>query len=120
LLLFSLSLFHGVTLERRKFGALGFNIPYEFTDGDMRICVSQLNMFLNEYQDIPFKVTADLYLYRLLHGYGYLRYFRDLRNGIIITEGFALGDYYANPYSCNNLFRQWLKVSGSPSLIAIS
>ena len=87
MLLFSLSLFHGVTLERRKFGALGFNIPYEFTDGDMRICVSQLNMFLNEYQDIPFKVTADLYLYRLLHGYGYLRYFRDLRNGIIITEG---------------------------------
>ena len=60
MLLFSLSLFHGVTLERRKFGALGFNIPYEFTDGDMRICVSQLNMFLNEYQDIPFKVTADL------------------------------------------------------------
>ncbi|XP_065895241.1 dynein axonemal heavy chain 1-like isoform X2 [Dysidea avara] len=56
LLIFSLSLFHGVTLERRKFGALGFNIPYEFTDGDMRICVSQLNMFLNEYQDIPFKV----------------------------------------------------------------
>lgn len=55
-LLFSLCVFHGVTLERRKFGALGFNIPYEFTDGDLRICISQLNMFLNEYQDIPFKV----------------------------------------------------------------
>ena len=26
-------------------------------------------------------------MYRLLHEYGYLRYFRDLRNGIIITEG---------------------------------
>jgi dynein heavy chain len=55
-LLFSLCVFHGITLERRKFGALGFNIPYEFTDGDLRICISQLNMFLDEYSDIPFKV----------------------------------------------------------------
>ena len=55
-LLFSLCVFHGVTLERRKFGALGFNIPYEFTDGDLRICISQLNMFLDEYSEIPFKV----------------------------------------------------------------
>ena len=56
-LLFSLCLFHGVLLERRKFGALGFNIPYEFTDGDLRICVSQLKMFLMEYSHIPFKVN---------------------------------------------------------------
>ena len=55
-LLFSLCVFHGVTLERRKFGALGFNIPYEFTDGDLRICISQLNMFLDEYSEIPFEV----------------------------------------------------------------
>ncbi|KAJ9575540.1 hypothetical protein L9F63_007610, partial [Diploptera punctata] len=56
LLLFSLCLFHGVCLERRKFGPLGFNIPYEFTDGDLRICISQLHMFLLEYDIIPFKV----------------------------------------------------------------
>ncbi|XP_025602682.2 dynein axonemal heavy chain 1-like [Athalia rosae] len=55
-LLFALCMFHGILLERRKFGPLGFNIPYEFTNGDLTICISQLRMFLAEYSDLPFKV----------------------------------------------------------------
>ncbi|CAH8511378.1 unnamed protein product [Dicrocoelium dendriticum] len=55
-LLLSLAFFNGVLIERKKFGPLGFNIPYEFTTGDLRICMDQLVMFLTEYADIPYKV----------------------------------------------------------------
>ena len=59
-LLFGLSFFHAIVIERKKFGPLGWNISYEFNDTDFDISAAQIDLYVDSYAQIPFKVLQQL------------------------------------------------------------
>jgi len=58
-LLFAVAFFHAVIQERRRFGPLGWNIRYDFTTDDFRVCTKQLQLFLDTYDEVPYKVWGN-------------------------------------------------------------
>eukprot|EP00397_Hematodinium_sp_SG-2012_P000140 GEMP01000140.1.p1 GENE.GEMP01000140.1~~GEMP01000140.1.p1 ORF type:complete len:2733 (+),score=458.69 GEMP01000140.1:292-8199(+) len=52
-LLFVLGFFHGVILERRKFGPIGWNIPYDWMDSDFKVSSEQVHMYLTNQPGVP-------------------------------------------------------------------
>jgi dynein heavy chain len=52
-LVFSLSLFHSVIQERKKFGPIGFNIRYDFNFADFDTSTKLVKVYLDESEDIP-------------------------------------------------------------------
>lgn len=46
-MVFGICMFHGVILERRKFGSLGFNILYEFSESDRECALRTFDMFVD-------------------------------------------------------------------------
>jgi dynein heavy chain len=89
-LLFGLSFFHAVVQERRIFGPLGWNIPYEFNDTDLDISKGQLELFLDQYDETPWRVLNFLTSY-INYG-GRVTDYIDLRTIDVIMR-----DYY-NPH----------------------
>lgn len=59
-MLYALSFLHGIMLERRNFGAIGWNHPYDFNDTDLFISIYQFHEYLNSLHDIPFETLQVL------------------------------------------------------------
>eukprot|EP00494_Astrolonche_serrata_P033232 UN33501 len=50
---FGLAFFHAVIQERRKFGGIGWNIPYSWMNSDLQTSKMQLRMYLDEQDGLP-------------------------------------------------------------------
>jgi dynein heavy chain len=96
-LTFALCFFHALIQERRKFGPLGWNIAYEYTSGDLNCCVMQLKMFLDKYDQVPYRVIRELS--GNIHYGGRVTDDWDRRTLLTILDGFVtdsvMGDNYA-------------------------
>ncbi|XP_057687718.1 dynein axonemal heavy chain 10-like isoform X2 [Corythoichthys intestinalis] len=47
-LVYVLSFFHAVVQERRKYGKIGWNVPYDFSESDFSVCLEILNTYLTK------------------------------------------------------------------------
>lgn len=96
-LLFGLSFFHAVVIERKRYGPLGWNIPYAFNDTDYDISRAQLEMFLDFYDVIPYRVLC--VMTSVVNYGGRVTDDKDMRTIDVILEGFfntkILEDNYA-------------------------
>jgi len=57
-LLVGLAFFHAVVQERRKYGALGWNIRYEFNTSDILCAKDVLKMFTRNFEEMPWEALT--------------------------------------------------------------
>ncbi|KAH9113497.1 hypothetical protein AeMF1_012304 [Aphanomyces euteiches] len=109
-LLFGLAFFHAVVIERKRFGPLGWNIPYAFNDTDYDISRAQLEMFLDFYDVVPYKVLC--VMTSVVNYGGRVTDDKDMRTIDVILEGFFNDKILSDNY--------WFSKSGTYKSIPVS
>ncbi|KAJ8888868.1 hypothetical protein PR048_008362, partial [Dryococelus australis] len=69
-LLYGMCFFHAMAQERLQFGAIGWNVPYHFTDIDLRLGSLQLHALLEEYKVTTLKIAKQEISFFLLKHFG--------------------------------------------------
>lgn len=107
-LVFALAYFHAAILERRKYGAIGWNIPYEWMNSDFNTSELNLMMYLDQQPEVPY--SALNYLIAKVNYGGRVTDDKDIRTiramlknvvrSEIMQDGYKLSKldiYYAPP-----------------------
>ncbi|CBJ31040.1 dynein heavy chain [Ectocarpus siliculosus] len=97
MMLFGLCFFHALVVERKKFGPLGWNVPYEFNETDLDICIAQLEMYVDEYAVIPYQVLRQLT--SVVNYGGRITDDKDMRTSDIIIAGFYNPEILSKDFS---------------------
>ena len=96
-LFFALCFFHTIVQDRRKFGPLGWNIPYAFNDTDLEISKAQLEKFIDVYDEVPYQVLNTMISY-INYG-GRVTDYIDLRTIDIILRKLYCSDVMSDDYT---------------------
>ena len=100
-LLFALGFFHAVILERRKFGAIGWNIPYEWMNSDFITSKTQLKMYLNEQPTIPY--VALKYVIAEVNYGGRITDDKDIKLITALLKGYYTSEIMKDGYKLSKL-----------------
>jgi dynein heavy chain len=85
-MLFGLAFFHGLILERRGFGPVGWNVFYGFSEPDKDISSQQLRNFLDEFEGVPWEALN--YMVAQANYGGRVTDNQDIRAIIVILKDF--------------------------------
>ena len=96
-LLYAVNFYHAVIQERKKFGALGWNIRYEFNDSDKEINIMQLQEILEQNEVIPYRVI--LILCGSVNYGGRVTDDLDRRTLLIMLDDYIRGDTLRDDYA---------------------
>eukprot|EP01038_Epipyxis_sp_PR26KG_P008413 gene8413-11380_t len=119
-LIFATAFFNALILERRKFGAVGWNIAYEWMNSDLKAAMSQVKMYVEEQAEISWE-TLNVSVSDVTYG-GRVTDIWDKRaissilrkyfTPVLLQEEYKFtedGVYYAPPESDINGVRDYIK-----------
>eukprot|EP00439_Symbiodinium_sp_Y106_P064710 s2832_g10.t1 len=110
-LLFGLAFFHAVILERRKFGPIGWNIPYEWMDSDFQVSREQVRMYLVSQPDVPW-ITLRYIIAEVNYG-GRVTDDKDVRLISAVLKGYFSERILEKGFKFANLQAYWIPEEGS-------